>query len=328
MSLAARLARFLRGGSGKSLCAFAFLVGLTARPVWSRQDDVSLLDRLVAVETGCASICPPAESAGALGDEVARLADRLAGIKSEMRDALARVEALNRLIFGGLAIKPSPDLADPDNLLLARVLERKQGYCVGIASLYLVLAERLDLPVFAVATPSHVFVRYDDGARRINIETLQGGADIPDERYIREEKIPEASIRKGVFMRNLTTAEFLAQVHNNLGVIYSGKGQFERAAEAYGLAIDLSPRFPAPYYNEGNDLLKRGEPREAARRFTKSLRLYPTDAWALNNRGLAYKKMGKVEKARRDFTRALGIDPAFEAAKKNLETVAAPSGSP
>jgi len=44
---------------------------------------------------------------------------------------------------------------------------------------------------------------------------------VSDEQYIREQKIPERSIRRGVFMRNLTTDELLAQVHNNLGVIYS-----------------------------------------------------------------------------------------------------------
>jgi len=55
--------------------------------------------------------------------------------------------------------------------------------------------------------------------------------------------------------------------------------------------------------------------------FAKSLRLYPTDVWALNNRGLAYVRMEKRDKARRDFEAALAIDPGFEAARKNLDTV-------
>jgi hypothetical protein len=65
---------------------------------------------------------------------------------------------------------------------------------------------------------------------------------------------------------------------------------------------------PAPAYincpvvqrvDNGNDLLKTGEPRRATRLFCRSLRFYPTDAWAFNNRGLAYLKMEKREKARR-----------------------------
>ena len=206
-------------------------------------------------------------------------------------------------------------------MLPSRVFARRQGYCVGIAALYLLVAERLDLPMYAVATPSHVFLRYDDGTVRINIETLQGGANIPDEQYIREQKIPESSIRRGIFMRNLTANEFLAQVHNNLGVVYSERKDYNAAAREYESALDLDPRLPAALYNWDNDLLREGQARKAARRFSKSLRLYPTDVWALNNRGLAYSKSGKREDARRDFEQALRIDPGFEQARRNLEAL-------
>jgi len=231
------------------------------------------------------------------------------------------VESLNRRIFVQAGIRASANLKDPCNLLPSRVFERKQGYCVGIAAIYLVLAERLGVPIYAVATPSHVFLRYDDGTRRINIETLQGGASVPDDQYIREQKIPEASIRRGVFMRNLTMDEFLAQVHNNLGVIYSERQDYGAAAREYESALDLDPHLPAALYNWGNDLLRQNVCGRAVRRFSKSLRLYPTDVWALNNRGLAYTKLGKREKARRDFEEAVRIDPGFEQARKNLQSI-------
>jgi tetratricopeptide (TPR) repeat protein len=201
------------------------------------------------------------------------------------------------------------------------VLQKKQGYCVGIAALYLALAEELGLPVHAVATPSHVFLRYDDGATRINIETSRQGADVPDEQYVREHRIPERSIRKGVFMRNLTPGEFLAQVRNNLGVIYSERKAFDSAAREYEEAGRLDRRLPAAFYNHGNDLLIQGQHRPAARMFSRALRLYPTDVWALNNRGLARLKMGKHRRARRDLEEALRLDPGFEPARRNLEQV-------
>jgi len=231
------------------------------------------------------------------------------------------VEALNRFVFDHLGVHASQDTKDPDNLFLSRVLERRQGYCVGIAALYLVLAERLGVPIFAVATPSHVFLRYDDGAVSINIETFERGAAVPDEQYVREQKIPAVAVRKGVFLRNLTADEFLAQIHNNLGVIDSERQEFAAAEAEYARAVDLHPKFAAAYYNHGNDRLRQGDARQAARFFSKSLRLYPTDVWALNNRGLAYLKMGKRGKARRDFAKALRIDPAFGPAQKNLAAI-------
>lgn len=62
-------------------------------------------------------------------------------------------------------------------------------------------------------------------------------------------------------MRNLTTDGFLAQVHNNLGVIYSERNEYEKAAAEYGRAVGLHPEFPAAFYNHGNDLLARGQHR-------------------------------------------------------------------
>src|SRR6266700_2322639 len=96
----------------------------------------------------------------------------------------------------------------------------------------------------------------------------------------------------------LPTDEFWAQVHSNLGVIYSERKDYVRAALQYERALDLDAHFPAALYNYGNDLLKTGSYRRAVRLFSKSLRLYPTDVWALNNRGLAFLKLGKRDKAR------------------------------
>ena len=231
------------------------------------------------------------------------------------------VQLLNRLIFDELAIQPSSDLHDPGNLLVSRVLERRQGYCVGLAALYLALAERLDLSIFAVDTPNHVFLRYDDGVTRNNIETMDRGADRDDADYIRERNIPEASIRRGVFMRALSTDEFIARFRSNLGVVLSERKRYERAARQYRTAMELDPLLAAAYYNLANDLLWQGDWQASVRLFSKSLKLYPTDVWALNNRGLAHFKLGKVDRARRDFETALGIDPGFEQARTNLKSI-------
>jgi tetratricopeptide (TPR) repeat protein len=225
---------------------------------------------------------------------------------------------LNHFLVEQLAIRSSQDLHDPCNLLPSAVVARKQGYCVGVAALYLALAQELELPMFAVATPSHVFLRYDDGITTINIDTTQIGVSKSDDDYAREGRIPEKSIRKSVFLQNLSEDGFLAQVHNNLGVIYSERKNYASAAAQYRQALDLDRRLPAAWYNWGNDLLKSGDYAGAIRRFSRSLDLFPADVWALNNRGVSYKKRGKLESARRDFEAALRIDPGFDQARSNL----------
>jgi regulator of sirC expression with transglutaminase-like and TPR domain len=302
------------------------LLGLAADRAMAgpRDGHTHLLRELAAVESRHSSLCVGTAGPGTLAGTIQEFANQVRAEIARDSSGPATVATLNRLIFGQLGIRGSSDLKDPCNLLPSRVLERKQGYCVGIAAIYLALAERLDLPIHAVATPSHVFLRFDDGTTRINIETLQQGANIPDEQYVREQKIPQESIRRGVFLRNLTTDEFLAQVHNNLGVIYSERQDFQEADSEYEAALDLDRRLAATFYNWGNDLLRQGLNRKAIRRFSKSLRLYPPDVWALNNRGLAYLKTGRQDMARRDFEAALRIDPAFDQAKQNLARLPSP----
>ncbi len=277
-----------------------------------------LVEELDAIENGHPGLCPLPAQATPLTTVVQTWAAEIPRTVSQGATPSASVEILNHFVFQQLAMKSSQDLHDPCNLLPRAVLERKQGYCVGLAALYLALAQELDVPIFAVSTPSHVFLRYDDGTTRINIETTALGASRSDESYIQEGKIPAASLRKGVFLRDLSTDEFLAQVYNNLGVIYSERKDYVAAAREYQAALDLDRYLPAAWYNWGNDLLASGDYPRAVRVFSRSLRLYPTDVWALNNRGVAYKKLGKIEKARRDFEEAIRIDPGFEQAGRNL----------
>ncbi len=293
-------------------------LGASAPTALPSEGDACLQHALAVIESDHAGLCPATVGQEVFEATIIRQADETRADLASGPSGPASVETLNRMIFGRLGIRASADLKDPCNLLPSRVLERKQGYCVGIVAVYLALAERLGLPIYAVATPSHVFLRYDDGGTRTNIETLQGGTNFPDEQYILEQKIPEESIHRGVFMRNLTTDEFLAQVHNNLGVIYSERKDYEKAATEYERALDLDSNLPVACYNYGNDLLRARKYRRAARLFSKSLRLYPTDVWALNNRGLAYLALGKTTTARRDFEEALRIEPGFGPAKSNL----------
>ena len=312
----------------RHLIVSLYVLSLGIGPSAAATHHADLLHDLSTLDTACNTLCSPTNTHLNLPGEIERLADGLNLGRLDRRTPQALVAALNEIVFEKAGIHPSSDLKNPNNLFLSQVLERREGYCVGIVSLYLVLAERLGIPLYAVATPSHVFLRYDDGITRINIETLQRGANVPDAQYIREQRIPEISIRRGIFMKNLDRDGFLAQVHNNLGVIYSERGRYDEAASEYKRALELLPQFPAAYYNCGNDLLLRGQAKKAVRQFSKSLRLYPTDVWALNNRGLAYLKRGKRDRARRDFEEALRIDPAFQVARKNLERIAEPPQSP
>lgn len=329
LTLILRSRGFVKTGSqwkhlGPLLLACALgLLGTAVSPALAIGAE-ALVGSLEDLEQTHAGLCPLPRPTPPLRDAVRRWAAEVRGVSTPGSNPHDIVAALNRVVFENLALKPSQDLHDPCNLLPSAVLQRKQGYCVGVAAVYLALAQELDLPIFAVSTPSHVFLRYDDGTTRINIETTQMGVAKPDEAYVREGKIPERSIRKRIFLRNLSTDDFLAQVYNNLGVVYSERKDYAAAEREYQAALDLDRYLPAAWYNLGNDLLAMGNYRGAVKSFTRSLGLYPTDVWALNNRGVAYRKHAKVEKALQDFEEALRIEPGFEEARKNLEALPHP----
>jgi tetratricopeptide (TPR) repeat protein len=239
---------------------------------------------------------------------VTRAREAVAGAKTPAET----VELLNRFFFQTEKFQVTYDLSSSDHLLPGPVIAGKKGYCVGLATIYLILAEELDLPIHAVATPKHVFLRWDDGRFRRNIELFQEGREDPDKDYIREQKIPQASIDRGVFLANLTDKEFLGFIYQNLGVLESQRGEFEESVKNYDRAIHFNPKLAAAYYNRGNDELKRKSYRRAIRYYTKSLKLYPTDAWALWNRGLAWNGLGEMEKGEQDQGHAQKLDPSFK----------------
>jgi regulator of sirC expression with transglutaminase-like and TPR domain len=303
----------------------------SSSPARASGSEAALLDALLALESSHSSLCQStldaAEARAQVGALASSVRDEFDSLELPMTDSVeadsrARAETeirlLNGIIFGRLGLRSSQDLHDPCNLFLSSVLVRQQGYCVGIAALYLSVAEALALPIHAVATPTHVLLRYDDGTTRINIETSNGGAATPDAQYVSQQRIAPESIRKGVFLDDLSTEQFLAQVHNNLGVVYSERRDYARADDEYAAALRLDKRLPAAWYNRGKNLIEQGDLEGAIRSFSRAVRLHPNDTWALNNRGLAYRRLGKTEKARADFEAALRIDPAFEQARSNL----------
>ena len=86
-----------------------------------------------------------------------------------------------------------------------------------MSSLYLAVCDRLDLPVFPVAAPRHVFLRWDDGTLRRNIESTGGGVEITDEEYAGKdgEKISTSARERGVYLQNLGKKEMLSLVMLN-----------------------------------------------------------------------------------------------------------------
>ena len=199
---------------------------------------------------------------------------------------------------------------------------------MGLAIVYLALAQRLGLDAHAVATPVHLFIKVKLDGHARNVELLEAGREIDDDTYRRRYKIDEASITSGVFMRELTNAEVIAHLLSNQAIALSRQGRLEDALTRYDAALELAPQLVAAWYNRGIDLMSAGRLQHALASFNRAIDLYPSDAQAHNNRGLAKLKLGDVEGARTDFERALAIEPSLTEADENLRHLLSRAAEP
>ena len=86
------------------------------------------------------------------------------------------IQAINAYLFDELKFTGnSSDYYNLDNAFMNRVIEKRTGIPISLSTLYLLLGERLGLPLKGVGLPGHFLVRYDDGASEIYIDPYNSG---------------------------------------------------------------------------------------------------------------------------------------------------------
>lgn len=99
------------------------------------------------------------------------------------------------------------------------------------------------------------------------------------------------------------------------------EGDFERALDEYGKAIELDPSNAVPYNNRGYlyDDLKEYE--KAIEDYTKAIELDQDYAAAYSNRGASYYELMQYEQAVEDCKKAIALEPNNATFYNNLGTI-------
>ena len=271
------------------------------------------------------------------------------------------IEIINDFLFDelGFTYVKTGNLED---LYLNDVIDKRKGNCVGMSILYLAIAEKLRLPLFGVNVPGHIFIRYDNGETKINIETGHEGMSLSDSFYLTHsiERFDKDSVENGCYLRNLTKKEVISNVflnrskirreggairealsdcnkaillkpgepeaYCNKGVIYEKIGMISKAIENYGKAISLNRKYASAYYNRGSVFGAEGIISKAIEDLNKAISIKPEFALFYYNRAIAFKKIGQIEKAIQDYDKAIDIDPDFAQAYCNRGVAFAETG--
>lgn len=94
--------------------------------------------------------------------QLSRLADEAEQALMDEPNAELRLEGLIRLFYREWGFQGDHEqYFSVDNIYLDRVLERKKGIPVSLGSIFLFLAERLDLPVYGVGFPTQFVLKVE-----------------------------------------------------------------------------------------------------------------------------------------------------------------------
>jgi len=139
--------------------------------------------------------------------------------------------------------------ANPNDLFLAGLLQTRQGSCVSIPLLYLVIGQQLGMPVHLVALGKHFFIRWEEPGLRMNIETTSTSkiAWTPDDSvYLDIEGMKPDQLR-GSDLRNLSNREVVGELFFTRMSYWHAKGpKYEdRSLNDLAVAHKLASEDPA-----------------------------------------------------------------------------------
>ncbi|MCP9452516.1 MAG: transglutaminase-like domain-containing protein [Nitrospira sp.] len=87
------------------------------------------------------------------------------------------VNALNRYIFTEQGFRGNTkNYYEPDNSYLNRVMDRRIGIPISLSVVYLLIGQRLGLPLLGIGMPGHFLVKYESKRYSVFIDCFNGGA--------------------------------------------------------------------------------------------------------------------------------------------------------
>lgn len=109
-----------------------------------------------------------------------------------------------------------------------------------------------------------------------------------------------------------------ARQHNDLGVAYEQRKEYDLALREYDRAAELDNGWGRPLINRGNVFAARGDWQQAEKSYRQALRREPADGEAMNNLAWALLQRGDTEQALAWAQRAVAALPKDPACRDTL----------
>lgn len=211
----------------------------------------------------------------------------------------------------GFAVPDEPaELAGPEYGMIDFVLKEKRGNCLGLVSLYLMIAEKLKLPIKAQTVHSHIFLVYDDGTTKFYIESTTLGTIHNNLDYLKLHG-KGLSLEKvgGRDLRPFGKKELIADIFYNSGLILSKRGYTDKSIEAYKMALRFNDNHDDAYRAWGDVLNQKEDYQNAIDKFKKATSINPNNDASYTNMGIALNHLERFKEAITKFEAASQVNP-------------------
>ncbi|HEX4295131.1 MAG TPA: transglutaminase family protein [Rhizomicrobium sp.] len=141
------------------------------------------------------------------------------------------------------------DFTDPygrdyTHALVSRYLVTRQGNCVSMPFLFVMLGNRLGLKMTLAMVTRHIFVKYtDDAEKTVNLETTSGANPARDVWLRQVTPMSDRAVASGAYMAPLTRSEALAVMAGVMLEAGHARHRYAEMAAVTDLLLRAYPKF-------------------------------------------------------------------------------------
>jgi tetratricopeptide (TPR) repeat protein len=220
----------------------------------------------------------------------------------EVKDSYTEEEA--KIILGkigDLINRYSNDYELEEYFLFSTSLSKRIKDCYSNVITYLTIAQRMDLPLFAIIAPKHITLLWKNEADSVYWETLSN-TETSKDKLIMEHNIAMVSIERGTYLKPLPLDIFQGCIYSKMGDIHFEKSKLEfqdnikktrlkQAIKCYIISLNYN-NFDADTYGNLGAAFSNMEPFpfDTVKKYYDSALYYnPNSAETSANRGIIFE---------------------------------------
>ncbi len=138
--------------------------------------------------------------------------------------------------FGG----NSENYFDPDNSYIGKFLEKKTGLPVTLSVVYLLIAKRLNIPVFGINLPGHFILKYIRDTEEYFIDPYNNGIIISlkeASEFIKNAGMTNEDFKNIPYLHPATDKEIILRVIRNLIEVYKKENNTTKSQQLENLTL-------------------------------------------------------------------------------------------